>query len=224
MKTMQLILSRHGNTFEPSQTAVWVGSQQDLPLVTAGVEQAQRLAHSLKEAKITLQGVYCAPLKRTKDYAHIVVESLGHDAAQPIADSRLIEIDYGRWTGLSSQQIKEQGQGEALLNWEKQSQWPLEAGWGGSEAEIIEQTHAFAEDLLKKHREEDRILAVASNGCLRYFLHLIPGAFAQHVREQNFKVATGNISVFTYAKGTWQLNFWNKKPEQLLNHTLYSPS
>ncbi|WP_010598236.1 histidine phosphatase family protein [Rickettsiella massiliensis] len=219
---MHLILSRHGNTFEPSQPAVWVGAQQDLPLVTAGVEQAQRLAHSLRETNITLHGVYCAPLKRTKDYAQIVVESLDH-APQPIVDSRLIELDYGRWTGLSSQQIKEQGQGEALLNWEKQSQWPLEAGWGASEAEVIEQTHAFAEDLRKKHAEKDTLLVVASNGCLRYFLHLIPGAFAQHVRDQNFKVATGQISLLTYTQGKWQLVFWNKKPEQLLSSRLSSP-
>jgi probable phosphoglycerate mutase len=38
---MQLILSRHGNTFSPQDAVVWVGAKQDLPLVDSGVLQAK---------------------------------------------------------------------------------------------------------------------------------------------------------------------------------------
>lgn len=213
---MQIIFSRHGNTFASSETAKWVGARQDLPLVDSGVVQAENLASIIQQTKLNISAVYCGPLKRTYDYAEIIIKEL-HSSLKPIVDFRLNEIDYGNWSGLSSEEIRKKGGSTALFAWENFSEWPKTAGWLGSAELIQHEINLFVEDLITKYASSDTILVVTSNGRLRYFLQLIPGTFEQHIRDKNFKVATGNICLFSYENKQWQIKFWNKKPSQLLD-------
>ena len=50
---MRLILARHGNTFGPGDTPVWVGAREDLPLTDKGRVQSIQFGLALKEAGIT---------------------------------------------------------------------------------------------------------------------------------------------------------------------------
>lgn len=204
---MKLILARHGNTFKPGEPVVCVGSRNDLPLVASGIAQAENLAKTLK---IMPRAIYCSPLQRTQHYAKIIIERNGW-ALEPIIDDRLNEIDYGDWSGLTHDQIRSRF-GETLEAWEKRSEWPLNAHWGNSEEKHIEQIHAFCNDLLKHYHQEDTLLLISSNGCLRYFLTLIPGEFKRHLDAHTFKMATGNISQFHYSHAQWQLDYWNQTP------------
>lgn len=213
---MKVILSRHGNTFSASDPVVWVGATQDLPLVDSGILQAKCLAQVLQKADIHTKAVYCGPLKRTRDYAAIVLEQL-HSSVKPIVDSRLNEIDYGNWAGLSNTQIQEVGEADDLSAWENLSVWPKIAAWSGSPAHMAKEVKEFSNDLEKQY-PEDTILVISSNGRLRYFLKLIPGLFEQQVQNKEFKVATGNICLLTHENRKWQMKFWNKKPEYLLQY------
>ncbi|MES2997989.1 MAG: histidine phosphatase family protein [Pseudomonadota bacterium] len=212
---MKIIFSRHGNTFAPGETTVWVGARQDLPLVDSGIQQAKNLARIIQQTSITLKAIYCGPLKRTSDYAKIVVDEL-HSSLKPIIDSRLNEIDYGNWSGLSSLEIQKKGGRDELAAWENFSQWPKDAGWLSSADLISNEVSSFADDAIKKYLPTDNILVIASNGRLRYFLQLIPEAFEQHIQNKNFKVSTGNLCLFVYKNKKWQVKFWDKRPEQLL--------
>lgn len=212
---MKIILSRHGNTFSATDPVIWVGATQDLSLVDSGILQAHCLAQALQKADIKPDAVYCGPLKRTHDYAAIVLEQL-RSSKKPIVDTRLTEIDYGNWAGLTTTQIQEIDEGEELSAWEDSSVWPKYAGWEGSPTRMIRENKEFCKDLTSKYDQSDTILVISSNGRLRYFLKLIPGLFEQHVQDKIFKVATGNICLFTYENRKWQMQFWNKKPEYLL--------
>lgn len=212
---MKIILSRHGNTFSAIDPVIWVGATQDLPLVDSGILQAQYLAQALKKSDIPIQAVYCGPLKRTRDYATIVIERL-HSSKKPIVDPRLNEIDYGNWAGLTNTQIQEIDEGEELSAWENLSVWPKFAEWEGSPTSMIKEIREFSKDLITMYDPTDTVLIVSSNGRLRYFLKLIPGLFEQSVQNKVFKVATGNICLLTYENRKWQMHFWNKKPEYLL--------
>jgi broad specificity phosphatase PhoE len=216
---MKIILSRHGNTFSATDSIVWVGATQDLPLVDSGILQAKCLAQALQKADIHLKAVYCGPLKRTREYAAIVLEQLA-STIKPIVDTRLNEIDYGSWAGLSNTQIQEIGEGEALSAWENLSVWPKIAGWSGSSAHLAKEVKAFSKDLVAQYEPTDINLVISSNGRLRYFLKLIPGLFDQYVQNKAFKVATGNICLLTYENKSWQIKFWNKKPEYLLQYKI----
>lgn len=211
---MKIILSRHGNTFSATDTVVWVGAAQDLPLVNSGSLQAKNLAKTLQKANIYPKAVYCGPLKRTKDYATCVLEQL-HSSLKPKVDLRLNEIDYGNWAGLTNSQVQRIDRHEELPAWENLSVWPKFAGWKGSPTHIIKEIREFSHDLIIQYKSTDIILVITSNGRLRYFLKLIPGLFQQHLQNKLFKVATGNICLLTYENRKWQMKFWNKKPEYL---------
>ena len=212
---MKIILSRHGNTFSATDSVVWVGATQDLPLVDSGILQAHCLAQALQKTDIKPKAVYCGPLKRTRDYAAIVLEEL-HSSKKPIVDDRLNEINYGNWSGLTNTQIQQIDEGEELSAWENLSVWPKYAGWEGSSTHMIKEIREFSKDLTTKYDSTDTILVISSNGRLRYFLKLIHGLFEQTVQDKTFKVATGNICLLTYENRKWQMQFWNKKPEYVL--------
>jgi broad specificity phosphatase PhoE len=44
-----IVFSRHGNTFAAGERAVWVGARSDLPLVSEGFSQADRVADHIRE-------------------------------------------------------------------------------------------------------------------------------------------------------------------------------
>lgn len=211
---MFLVLARHGNTFGPGDQVVWVGANEDLPLAPRGREQALELAEGLKRTNRRPTTVYCGPLKRTRQYAALICESLALPNP-PIIDPSLDEIDYGPWGGLTTEQIQSLGAGEALEEWNQSSKWPKNAGWGASESEFKSQVKFFTAELTLRHSKNDLILLISSNGRLRYFLQLIPNAWEKHIANRTFKMRTGNTSLLYYDQKNWQVLGWNLSPSQL---------
>jgi broad specificity phosphatase PhoE len=99
-----VILCRHGNTFERGDKVVMVGAREDLPLTARGVEQAQELAEVLAARNIVPSRIIAGPLQRTRVFAENVQVVTKSSAVIEI-DSRLIEFDYGAWSGLSNEEI-----------------------------------------------------------------------------------------------------------------------
>jgi probable phosphoglycerate mutase len=208
---MKLILARHGNTFATGDSVVWTGSSNDIPLVDAGKEQARLLASELKERSLLPSLVLAGPLVRTREYADIVVSTLGLEV-KPIIDPRLMEIDYGDWTGLTNDEVAAQFSAEEQAAWNERSEWPSEANWGGSKEGIIAEVRSLASELEANCDNEATVLIVSSNGRIRYFLELIKGAFTEHVAASNFKVKTGSYCLLELFGGSWNVLDWNKKP------------
>ena len=210
---MNLILSRHGNTFTPGETAVWTGSTNDLPLVEKGLEQAEAFAKALKAQGVRPAAVYCGPLKRTRAYAGLVVERLGL-AVPPVVDERLQELDYGEWTGLTNDMVKERFGEAALKAWDERCEWPPKdkGGWGGSPEETEAEAREFVAELQEQYGASDTVVAVTSNGRLRYFLALADGELERRVKEGTFKVKTGAVGKLVFADGRAAVAYWNADP------------
>ncbi|MEK7288241.1 MAG: histidine phosphatase family protein [Elusimicrobiota bacterium] len=227
---MNLILSRHGNTFEAGQKSVWVGARNDLPLTAQGREQARQLAQALAKNKITPSAVYCGALRRTKEYSEIVIAKL-RLPLKADNDPRLNEIDYGQWSGLTNEEVIQRFGRNEFERWEQDCEWPVQGGWGGSASGLKQEVHDFAHEITRKFAEHDSILVVTSNGRLRYFLTLVEGEFERRVREKTLKVKPGNIGKLSWRKrplsgglgpterrrreGTFQISCWNTKPNGL---------
>lgn len=210
---MKLILARHGNTFGPGDNPVWVGAKNDLPLVEKGKSQAISCGSYLKHKNITPTAIYTAPLKRTYEFGAIVHELLG----QPIhiqQDPALTEIDYGRWSGKSNDQIIKTFGEQPLKDWQERGIWPQNADWHPSEEAMINQILSFSEKLVTQHANDEAVMAVSSNGVLRYFLMLADGAFEEFRKGQDLKVKTGHICQFTYDGTQFHLDFWNANPDE----------
>ncbi len=206
--TTELLLARHGNTFGPGDRVVWVGAQQDLALVDRGREQAAELARSLVGTR-PVGAIYCASLARTREHAAIVAETL--ELPEPVVDDRLGELDYGSWSGLTNEEIRERFGSAELEEWRQRGRWPASAGFGSSEAVVRGEAAAFVADLRARHTGE-RVLAITSNGRLRYFLDLVEGALDARRRERAFSVATGHVGKLMLTPSEIRVAAWNVTP------------
>jgi probable phosphoglycerate mutase len=209
-----LVLARHGNTFEPGEKVVWVGSRNDLALSSKGVEQAVELAEACKENGITFDTILSGPLLRTKDYANIVKNALKTGSTANI-DRRLDEIDYGSWSGLTDEEVIERFGESAFKAWSRGGAWPQTGDWGSSPAKIVGEVKEFCSSMASKLANGRNVLAVTSNGRLKFFLTLIPSAFESAQEADTLKVKTGNVCVFSLNSGTdeYQCLAWNLAPK-----------
>ncbi len=212
---MRLILSRHGNTFSSNDTPVYVGATEDLPLVDAGREQAQRFAAYLKDRQIKPHAIYCSPLLRATEYADIVVQELGLSMT-PVVDDALTEIDYGNWAGKTTDQIVAEYGEEAVRNWRERGVWPINAGWKPAEQELINRVEEFSQRMVENHSSDETAIAISSNGVIRYFLTLVHGAFEKHQDRNTLHVRTGNICQLHFESGLFKKSFWNRDPANVL--------
>lgn len=77
----------------------------DVPISGEGVEQAQLLAATVK--RYDPVRVFCSPLLRARQTADLVARQLGKEC-EVLADLR--EIAFGRWEGLTFEEICQQDQ------------------------------------------------------------------------------------------------------------------
>jgi len=211
---MLLILARHGNTFEAGEKPVWVGARTDLPLTAKGREQAAALGEALKLFAPRIRRIAAGPLARTREHAEIAATIAGLSVPVDI-DDRLREIDYGDWEGKSSDEIEAAGGAEQLEAWNARGQWPISAGWLPCTYAIDARASALAGDAARDAAEDDVALFVTSNGVLRYFLKLVPGAFEDAAADSGLKVATGHVCALRLVGENWRAVLWNAKPAEL---------
>jgi alpha-ribazole phosphatase len=95
----EIILVRHGET-EWNVAEIFRG-RIDIDLNETGVRQAELLAEYL--SKIKIDAIYSSPLKRASKTAEVIARNHKLDVA--IA-SELIDFDFGKWQGLSHQEVK----------------------------------------------------------------------------------------------------------------------
>src|SRR4051812_7588840 len=95
---VRILLARHGETVFNVEGR-WQG-QSDSPLTARGVDQARQLGETLRQKRIA--AVYSSDLGRALQTAREVAQF--HDL-EVIQEPRIREINVGRWTGLTRQQI-----------------------------------------------------------------------------------------------------------------------
>lgn len=98
-----LLLARHGET-EWNREGRWQG-HADVALNDRGREQARGLAEALRDEPIDV--IYASDLARAHETALIIAEQRASPRATPpvITDVGLREIDVGRWSGLTPDDI-----------------------------------------------------------------------------------------------------------------------
>lgn len=209
---MEILFARHGNTFAPGDKVVWVGRETDLPLVEKGLAQAAAAAEALRRTGLIPDVIYAASLKRTRTFAGIVADSLGLPA--PIIDSRLDEIDYGRWAGRTNDEIAADGPAAqaAMTAWGSHDVWADGVGWASRWADIQAAVSGFSTErlALSGHR---RPLVVSSNGILRFLPRVLLAGQAQ---PDSFKMRTGHLGIIDCQDGEACLRGWDVAPAELV--------
>ena len=112
-QVLRLFLVRHGETADNVEMR-YLG-RRDVPLTENGMRQAEQAASAL--APFSIRTVFASPLTRTLDTAARVRDACG---AALYTDTRLIEGSFGRWEGLSRDEVIRSGgeDAELLAHWE----------------------------------------------------------------------------------------------------------
>ena len=208
---MLLILARHGNTFGPDDTPVWVGANEDLDLVEKGLEQSREIGRGLVAAGVVPDRILAGPLKRTRTGAALAAEQCGFSGEIEI-DERLREIDYGVWGGKSDAEIAERWSADAIEAWRERSIVPAGAGWSPSPEALKANARAVYDAATRDRGPDTAVLIVTSNGILRYFHALLAGDTA---RPEDAKVKTGRLGAARISQAGAELLLWNAEPSAL---------
>ncbi len=156
-----LFLIRHGRSTWNAEGRVQ--GQADAPLDDTGREQAQKLAHKLRD--IDFDPFYSSPLARASETAKIVAEP--HDL--PITfDERLMERSFGNWTGKLGAEIDEEMKRPPHNNW-----WLDGPPGGESRIQIVNRAVSIFNEIIATH--SDQTIAIVSHGGLlhTYVAHLM---------------------------------------------------
>ncbi len=201
------VLCRHGNTFEKGDKVVMVGAHEDLPLTTQGIEQARAVGVALGSLQITPGRIISGPLQRTTMFAERVRSDTGVTAPIEI-DARLIEFDYGAWSGLSNEEIAAMSGQSALEAWQERSERPNGITFIPSGEQARSDAAALLNELIGF---EGVCLIVTSNGRLREFGQLLNEAST----VPSYKVKTGHSCVVVREGTQWTVLGWDLDPERL---------
>jgi len=194
------LLCRHGNTFNSGEMVFMVGAREDLPLTDYGRTQASQMGEVVKSWAPMVVAVLAGPLQRTSQYASVLCSAAGIHR-HVVIDERLLEFDYGPWSGLSSDEITQLSGEEALRRWQEESIRPPGISFVPDEVTVRHQS----EDLLKElSRQEGMSIVVSSNGRLREL-----GKCVMPQSKDPFRVRTGAACLLEYANSSWNILGWD---------------
>jgi broad specificity phosphatase PhoE len=201
---LNVLLTRHGYT---TAGEVVLGGTIDVPLSQRGRDEAEALGRRL--AGVRIDRIISSPMVRASETAAIIA------AGRPVeTDERLREMHYGRWEGLTFEEIPKQDP-ELRARWERD---PAETHTPGGESgeEVASRVLSFLMDLIETEgisgsmaadavpahpATGDRNVLVVAHGTLnRILLCLSMGAPICDYRRR-YVQDRGNLTVLRYERG-----------------------
>ena len=142
--------------------------------------------------------------------SRIVTQHLGLPDAT--VDSRLDEIDYGEWSGLSDIEVVKRYGRPALQAWREYGVAPAEMGWKPDAEQVRAELESLVSEL--ESSAHDAVLLITSNGRLRYSLELVEGALERAIAGRGFSMRTGRCGRIDVDAGGRELRYWNVDPSE----------
>ena len=201
---VEIIIARHGNTFEKDETPRRVGSKTDIPLVGTGFLQAAEIGLHLQRTHWKPSLVVQGPLLRHKQTASGIVTATGWPLNLQL-DTSLDEIDYGVDENKTDADVNARLGEDALKLWDKNGIVP--EGWKVD----VDAMRASWKKLFEKLEaaKHKRVLIVTSNGTARFVLSIL-----ENDPQEFLKLGTGKLGYITLDDGKYTLQRWNVDPKE----------
>lgn len=156
-----LVILRHGNTFDSGDVVRRVGARTDLPLSSSGRDQVNAAAIALKNRDCGFRRILSSPLSRAMETAEAVRLACAPDLAIETTEA-LREIDYGPDENMPEEDVVSRIGADALDAWERENLPP--PGWRVDAKKLVGAWRA----LFNEVSEGAPTLAVTSNGVARF--------------------------------------------------------
>ena len=181
----KIILVRHGET-EWNVAEIFRG-RTDIELNETGIRQAELLAEYLSKTKI--DAIYSSPLRRALKTAEIIA---GYHQLDVDIDSGLTDFNFGKWQGLSHQEVKNKYRElhAEWINHPEQVKMP-----SGESLDVIRKR---AMDVVTKiiARHEGTAVLVSHRVVNKVLICALLGLDNTHF--WNIKLDTCGVTIFTY--------------------------
>ena len=186
-----IYLLRHGET-EWNRAGRYQG-QGDSPLTARGEEQAREMGRRLKALLGDARGyrMVASPLGRCRRTAGLVCETLGYDPAAIHWEPLLMEIHYGSWEGLTTEEI--QGRDPEVWASRGRDRWNVRVPGGESYALVAERAAAW----LERIANDGPLIAVSHGGIGR----VLRGLYLGLPRDQVYDLPASHGTFFHLAEG-----------------------
>jgi len=179
----RVIIVRHGRT-EWNRVERFRG-RVDIGLDEVGMKQAEVAAKRIREWPIS--AIYSSPLRRAMDTAEIIAAPLELNV-QPM--SGIIDIDYGSWQGLSTEQVV--ARDDSLYSRWIKSPYEVKFPGGESFTEVRERVASAIGDLIQQHPKETFVLVSHKVICQILILNLL-GLDSSHFWQITQDVCAMNL-------------------------------
>jgi broad specificity phosphatase PhoE len=170
----RIYLVRHGATQLTAEDR-FAGSS-DVTLSAEGQRQVASLAERLKKDK--LDAIYTSPLARTIETARILASPHG---LQPILESCLREIDYGRWEGLTRSEVERDFEAEYAI-WQEDP-FTIAPQGGESGLNVLNRVLPVVRRIVETHRHRS-VLVVSHKGTNRLLISSLLGFDMRSYRDR----------------------------------------
>lgn len=193
MKT-QIYLIRHGETQWNRERRLQ--GQLDSPLTEEGIQQAHALADKL--SRIGFCAVYSSDLDRARRTTHIIISRC--DQMSVTYDSRIRERHFGKFQGLTWQEVSEKYPVEAAGEFAGD---PMNQAPGGeSKHQLLNRAMPFFNEIADRHAA-GKVLVISHGGVLNVWTKFVLQLPLEIPRR--FHLANAAVNIFEYDEGNWYL-------------------
>jgi len=198
---MRLFLIRHGET--PWTLARRYQGKTDTPLSRVGIRQARAIAKALGAERPTR--LYVSTLQRARSTAQIIGKKLG---LKLIADSRLNELNFGKWEGASYPHLAKSD--ESVFRRWRLGKLKKPPG-GESVASLARRVGQFFKKITELHSRES-VAVVSHGGPIKMFLFKVLQARSPSI--WSLRIDPASISLVEGDKNFLQV-VWTNRTEHL---------
>jgi probable phosphoglycerate mutase len=187
---LRLYLVRHGETAENTKMS-YLGIR-DEPLNERGMWQAYRVAEALSQFPLRL--IVSSPLRRAADTAARLQQASGVELRK---DARLAEGSFGRWEGLTRDEVLKLGPKDAAML----DRWESDPSYAPPEGESMEDQQKRVLQLINELQQDYKnasIVLVSHIGPIKALLCAAMGVPLQASRQMFLD--PGTISVLEWGE------------------------
>ena len=182
----RVLLVRHAPVATTGK--VLYGREKGHHLTEPAKQETRALAGRLSGSD--LRAVYCSPLERTRETAELLSAPHG---LSPVTDDRLLEVDYGEWTGRPLAELYKLPEWKTVVHGPSRMRFP--GGESPTEAQL--RGAAACEELVGRHPDGMLILVTHSD-----IIRLLLGFYLGQPLDlwSRLTVSPTSVSVLDFSK------------------------
>jgi probable phosphomutase (TIGR03848 family) len=187
-----LVLVRHGRS-TANTSGVLAGRSPGVDLDEVGQEQAR--ATGIRLAKVPLAAIVTSPLERCRQTADLLVAERGTSPEVSI-DERLVEPDYGAWTGEALKQLAKDKSWKVVQQHASAAAFPGGGTLRQVQARAVDAVRDWDRRITEEHGPDSVWVAVSHGDVIKAIL---ADAIGTHLDLfQRIVVDPGSVSVVSY--------------------------